>query len=550
MGSLDKLFFPPKAANEFTLDRYVRAIESGEFRDLFNLGVCETGGGTWLLKDFTQEPNALFVGSMGSGKSYAACFTMATWLMANSDKTILFIADAVKGANDYSMLAAYEQVYMITGDGGRNAQVLIERVIDMVFSEAMARKDKFNEHQAISVVDYEAKTGKQMARIVIMLEEFHSIPYQMFEFERNFKKPHTIANKFHQLMRIGRSYGIFICAASQKSTKSDVPPEVVPNFTQKQIFKVSLGEAQYVLGRGDPAHLTSAQKGRCYTEYGAVQFPYLPKETQGVLLKRYVKPLTADCAYLNPRLIADYLEGKSTKELYHLKKLSELAEAMESFDGELILQIIHERVGNTVERLDSRTDNFGACLIITTPSGERKIVMYRPDSRIGIKTLTNLSAGMIYYKCSSALMYCLGENLPQAIYNSANDLNVKIFDHEDIKLIARQIDANKIQNARRLESELANTNEAPRSLPPEEIVEVRRKKPRVLEEEDFNLNARPLPTEETTTSGDFVHADDLERHLLGEDNRAFRLAKEQSTRRKQLGDTGSSRRKKKPSDQE
>lgn len=533
MGSLDRLFFPPKAANEFTLERYINAIESGEFRDLFNLGVCETGGGTWLLKDFTQEPNALFVGSMGSGKSYAACFTMATWLMANSDKTIMFVADGLKGANDYTELFKFDQVYPITSNGGRNAQVLIERVIDMVFSEAMARKDIFNAHSAISVVDYENKTGKSMARIVVMLEEFHSIPYQMFEFEKNFKKPHTTANKFHQLMRIGRSYGIFICAASQKSTKSDVPSEIVANFTQKQIFKVSLGEANYVLGRSEPAQLTSAQKGRCYTEYGCVQFPYLPKETQAILLKKYVKPMTAECAYLNSDLISDYLEGKSTKELYRLKKLTELAEAMESFDGELILQIIHEKVDNDVERLDSKTDNYGASMIITTPTGERKVVMYKPDAKIGIKTLNNLSAAMIAYKCTSALLYCLGENLPQGIYSSAKDLGVRIFDHEDIKLIARQIDAGKTANYRALEAEIANTNARPSSYYIDQPYR------------DVSENEPTLAIgEEDADSESYVSMEDLDLVLLGEDP-AIRKAFKSSARKKKQIENESLKKKKK-----
>jgi hypothetical protein len=525
MSRLSRLFFPPRAANEFTLERYVRAIESGEFRDLFNLGVCEAGGGTWLLKDFTQEPNALFVGSMGSGKSFAACYTLATWLMTNSDHTIMFIADASKGANDYSALFKYKQVYPITGDGGRDAPSLIGRVIDMAFSEAMARKDLFNEAQAISVKDYETKTGSPMARIVIMLEEFHSIPYQIWEFERNFKKSHTIANKFHQLMRIGRSYGIFFVAASQKSTKSDIPTEVVPNFTQKQIFKVSLGEASYVLGRPDPAQLTSAQKGRCYTEYGAVQFPLLNKETQTVLLDKYVGPLEATCAYLTPELIRDYLEGKSTKELYKLKKVGELAEAMESFDGELVLQIIHEKIGNEVERIDAKTDNYGVSMIVTTPHGERKAVMYRQDSRIGFKTLKNLSGAIHYHRCSSALLYCLGEHLTQSVYRGAEELGVKIYDHEDIKLIARQIDAGKIDSALQLEASLANTSEIPKYVPREEIRHVQDPHDGDLISDDEKVEK---PVEEAR-----VDHDDLNLVLLGADPVVLRALRA-SKRRKDL----------------
>lgn len=528
MGKFSKLFFPPKSANEFTLERYVKAIESGEFRDVFNLGVCETGGGTWLLKDFTQEPNALFVGTMGSGKSFGASYTLSTWLMSNSDKTIMFIADVSKGATDYSAMFKYDQVYPITGDGGRDAPSLIGRVIDLVYSEAMARKDLFSETQSISVKDYESKTGHSMARIVVMLEEFHAIPYQIWEFDRNYKKSHTAANKFHQLMRIGRSYGIFFCAASQKSTKSDIPTEVVPNFTQKQIFKVSQGEAQYVLGRTDPARLTSAQKGRCYTEYGAVQFPFLPKETQTILLDRYVKPLHATCAYLTPSLIHDYLEGKSTKELYSLKKMTELTEALESFDGELVIQIIHEKIGNKVERIDSKTDNYGICMVVTTPNGERRAVMYRKDSKVGPKTLNNLNSAIHYYKCASALLYCLGENLLQGVYKQARELGIRVYDHEDIKLIARQIDAGKIENAIRLEVELANTNVVPSSVSEDDLRHARN-----IHDDDLIYDQEHSSFSQPEESR--VDPDDLNYVLLGEDPAVLR-ALEASKRRKKLDD--------------
>jgi len=466
---LKNIFFPARSANEFNLARYVQAIEAGDFRDVFNLGVCESGGGSWLLKDFTQDPNALFVGSMGSGKSFAASFTLSTWLMSNSARTVVFICDSLKDANDYSEMFDYPQVYPITGRGGKDAAVLIDRVIDLVFSEAMARKDVFSEVQAISVKDYEDKTGKPMARVVVLLEEFHAIPNQLWDFERNFKKPHTIAAKWHQLMRIGRSYGIFFIACSQKSTSSDIPTAAVPNFTQKAIFKVSKGEAAYVLGHDGPANLTSSQKGRCYTDYGAVQYPLLDKRSQKILLKRFMVPLEAECAYLNPDLIRDYLEGKSTRDLFRLKKLTELADSLESIDGELVIQLIQENLGNEVERLDSKTDNFGLSMIVTTERGDRRAIMYRKEAKVGHKILTNLSNAIHHHKCSSATLYCLGENIIRGTYVAAADMGIKIQDLEDIKLICRQLDAGHLDKARDLDVVLSNTDEIPSYVSEDDI---------------------------------------------------------------------------------
>lgn len=524
------MFFPPRTGNEFNLERYILAVESGEFRDLFNLGVCEAGGGTWLLKDFVQEPNAFFSGNMGSGKSMGAAYTAATWMMTNSDQTIMFIADAVKGGQDYASLYKFDNVYPINSEGGRNAEALIERVIHMVFSETMARRDLFNELGVISIKDYEKKTGKSMARVIVILEEFHSIP-NILDYEKNFKKLHTTANKLHQLMKLGRSFGVFFIAASQRSTSSDVPPSIVGNFTQKMIFKVTLGEANYVLGRSEPAYLTSAQKGRCYTDYGAVQFPYLPRGTQDVLLQRYYKPLSAECVYLNHNLIKDYLDGKSTKELYQLKKMTELAEALESFEGELVLQIIHDKLGDEIEKLDWKTDNYGACMIVTNPKGERQVVMYKADAKIGIKTLNNLAQAIQHYQCSGAILYCLGENLTQSIYSSANELGIRILDHEDIKLISRQIDAGKIQVARNLEVELANTNENPFKKEEQKKRQKKEKKP-APEEFEKEEQEPSLFSEDSALEDRYVDPNNLNLALLGDDDPAVLKALRASQRLK------------------
>lgn len=453
MKFLYDIFFPKTQGQDFTSERFIREMESGMFRDVFNLGVNDRNGGEWLLKDFSKEPNALYVGAMGSGKSVSASFTTSVWFAANSDQTIMFIIDPMKGANDYIALfpdhpnQKYSQIYPIISDGGIDPAEGIRRVIDLIHSEAMARMELFNKHKATSIRDYESKTGNKMARIVVLFEEFHSIPYAIMEFDKDYKTKNTIANKFHVLMRIGRTMGCWFIAASQKSTKSDIPSEIVPNFTQKQIFKVSQGEANYVLGDSRPSQLNSSQKGRCYTDFGAVQFPYVTVDDQKKLIDKYYRPLEAECAYMTPELVKSYLSGKSSKELYKLKKLSEMAEALGSFDGELILQIMSEKLGCQWEELDSKTDSFGICGIMTMPAGDRRAVVYKADSKISGKDINLLAVGCNEYQCDSGLIFCLGERLSSSLYKSSLNNGIKLFDHEDIIRLARQLDANKINEA-------------------------------------------------------------------------------------------------------
>lgn len=435
MGILDKIFLPKRTDNDFSLSRYLRDLEEDEFRDRWNLGVCEANGGSWLLKDFTKEPNAVFIGAMGSGKSVAANYTIMSWMLANSDQTVLFITDTVKGANDYQALFEYEQVYPIHSEAG------VHRVLDLMYDEVMARREAFNEVQAESIIEYERKTGKKLSRIVLLMEEFHAIPYALLNYDKDYKIELTSAFKFHQIMRIGRSMGAWVVACSQKGTKSDIPSEIIPNFTQKQIFRVSKAEAAYFLSDVKASEIRSDQKGRCETDYGSVQFPYMPMGTQRQLLKKYMKPLESECCYLTPKLIEDYLNGKSTEELYRLKKLDQLVQGIEAFDHELVVAMMHKKLGHKVTPVDSKIDPFGISLILDWPNKGRVAVMIRVGkAKLTGKHLHKLSKGMDAMGCQRGILYTSAEDLPQSLYKNAGDRGIEIVDHEDMLRLARQIE--------------------------------------------------------------------------------------------------------------
>lgn len=441
---LDYLFFPPKETNDFDLSRYIQDLNSQKFRDVFNLGVSEDKGGSWLLKNFSKEPNAIFVGAMGSGKSVAANFSVLTWMLANSDQTILFLADTLKGANDYQALFDYPQVYKVF-----NSEVGIHRVIDLIYDETMARKEAFNEINAESIEEYEKKMKKitgdpnyRLSRIILMMEEFHAIPYNILNFDKDFKTPNTSAFKFHQITRIGRTYGSWLVACSQKGTKSDVPPEVIPNFTQKQIFKVNRNEASYFLSDTRASELRSDQKGRCFTDFGEVQFPFININSQRKLLEKYMKPMTANSAYLTDKLIRDYLGGRSTEELYKLKKLPDLIEGIESYDHNVVVAMMHKRLNHGVTPVDSTIDPFGISLIVEWPNKGKIAVMVRVHSKkITAKHLNNLYKGMQTMGCDRGILYTSAEDLPATVYKAAVEKRIELVDFEDMLKLARQIEA-------------------------------------------------------------------------------------------------------------
>lgn len=441
MKFLNKLFLPDNNIADYDVKQYITDLNSGKFRNYMNLGLMEKDGNVSVnLQRFDKSPNALYIGAMGSGKSVAANFTLLTWMLSNSDQTVLFIVDTLKGANDYQKMFDYEQVYRVHSEQG------VIRVIDLLYDETMERRDQFNKYQADSIEDFEKKSGKKMARVVTLMEEFHVIPNIILDFERNYKNEGSAAFKFFQLMKIGRSYGIWFIACSQKGTKSDVPPEIVPNFTQKQIFKVSRAESSYFLGDTKAGDIKTDQKGRCETDFGPVQFPFIPMDSQDLLLKKYMKPLKSECLYLTDKLIKDYLGGNSTEELYRLKKITDLCKGIESFDANLVIAILHKKLGHKVSMIDDKVDTFDIGLIVEWDKYMKLAVTVRTKSKITIKHLQKLLKGMVEYNCPRGIVYTSQEDVSPTIYKFAHENNIEIVDHEDLIKLARRIENKKIDD--------------------------------------------------------------------------------------------------------
>lgn len=446
MKFLNKMFFPKKESTAFNLEKYMRDLESNEFKDLFCLGISEKNQGTWLKKEFTKEPNALYVGSMGSGKSVAATFTTITWMLANNDKTILFIIDPLKGASDYQALFGQPNVYEVFGSKEK-----IHRVIDLVYDELMKREEEFRKLKAENIDTYEKKARMQklehskIARIILLMEEFHAIPPEI-EYDRNYKKKNTTAQKFHQIMKVGRSQGIWVIACSQRGTNSDVPTTIVNNFTQKQIFKVNQVEATYLISNTAPSKLTSNQKGRCYTDYGAVQFPYIPIDTQKELIKKYLKPYNAHCSYITDREMVDrYLEGESTEEIYKFKKLSHLVEGIESYDASMVINILHKKMGHKVEQKDITIDDYGVSHLVSYREDDededtRIAVSIRIGKKLTPKHISRLERGMDEYECPFGIIYTSAEDIQKTLYEMAVNKNIELVDYEDMLRFAKKVE--------------------------------------------------------------------------------------------------------------
>lgn len=437
-GILEKLFIPDVARNEFTAERFIHDLRHKRFRDHFNLGICEQKGGTWLLKNFEKEPNALFVGQMGSGKSQAAKFTLFTWLLSNSDQTRIFIVDIIKGAQDYKVFFDLPQVELIdTAEG-------IHRVLDLVHEEMHERQKIFNAAGANNLSSYEQQTGRKMDRVVVLFEEAHAVMTEL-GFDKNYKNEGSTAFKYWQLMKVGRAMGLWFIACSQKSTKSDLPPEVIDNYTQKQVFAIGPTESTYLIGnRKANTELSSERPGRCITDNGQVQFPFVEDKHMAKALQAFVKPNDANSAYLKDNIISDYLTGKSSEAIYQHKKFVDLAKQIDNLDAEVVIKMFHRAGGATVESKDPKIDRNAIAQIATFPNQQRTAVMIKTGvKKIQDKYIKQLMKGIIKHQCDNGILYTTAVSIPVSARKLALESGIELVDLEDLIEQAEYLDRSK-----------------------------------------------------------------------------------------------------------
>lgn len=283
------------------LSSYINALNDGMFKDKLFYGISQRERGFALLNPFT-DPGALYVGKMGSGKSIAMKTTLFTHLLANSENTLYLLYDDLKGMGDYKIFFPLLKncAYAI------NDKEKIISLIEMLHAEIMERKKIFNDNgNSNGVLEFESFMRKKdpnfigVARIILCIEEFHSVTNnEKIKFAYRSETEGTVAFKLREIMKIGRSYGVTLLAATQKANGDDFPSTLKSGISMMNAFKVSNGGDVSFMG-GDlasAADLPANTPGRCLgnNEFGEIQYPYIPDDIALLMIKDYVKPLKAN----------------------------------------------------------------------------------------------------------------------------------------------------------------------------------------------------------------------------------------------------------------
>lgn len=288
-----------KNKNLLEMAYYEECLKKGDFKDIFCYGISHEKENFNRVNPF-EKPGALYVGTMGSGKSVAMKFTVLTHMLSNSENSVYILYDQYKDMGDYKeMFNLSSHVIKVISDGNK-----IISLIDNLFLELKARKEAFEKVKAVNIHDYESKKNNsnvsKLSRIILVAEEFHGLmsnPSLNYQYHYNIED--TPAWKFRLLMRVGRSYGIFMLGATSSFTSDDFLIDLKPAISVQMAFRCSSPKS--ISSMNLPEAVDIKIPGRCLTvgDKGYSQFLMFDDKATKELIKKYLKNRTSGFAVIS-----------------------------------------------------------------------------------------------------------------------------------------------------------------------------------------------------------------------------------------------------------
>lgn len=430
----------PVEKEEGDFNTYLEKLNSGAFKDRMFYGIAEDRRG-FLIVDPVNQPGALYCGGMGSGKSIAMRSTLITHMAANSENTIYLLVDILKGMTDYALLFDYDKNVATA----LNDPAKLVPAIEMVYQECMSRKDEFSRVNAANIYQYEKIMRQQdpnfpgLARIILAIEEFHAVPgAEVIKYHMNVDRNGSVASMLKDLLRVGRSYGIQLLAASQRATSDDFPSSLKPGITQLMAFRVNNPGDATAINLALAADIRMEQRGRCVYEGGFIQFPYIDDDTGKAILKKYYKPLKAKLLKYN---MADYhqaFSGEGNQGMVKVKTLKSLVENFNSFKVEDIAARILESFDFKVS---AQPNKAIPVQLIAQRSGISYGVMLLQGRNGGTKKAVEaFKEGLSLLGCESMIAISIDGMIPSEVANARKEFKGYDLDSEDLMRIASVLD--------------------------------------------------------------------------------------------------------------
>lgn len=443
-GLNPKNLSPELPLRSFTVGELEKLIAEGFFRGKLCYGISEKLGDYYVVNPEIVAGLAC-IGTSGSGKSTSGATTAMLADITNGDRTFFIGIDPKKGLGDLSPLfkknnfAAAVSTTNDDEEGGESALGVSKFItgLDYAYEEMNFRELAFSaaggcknlEEFEKKVVEYEkggairekwlakrekliedrkkkleATPGlvlaeipehpmwynpkaKKMSRICIIIEEFSFISRnkKVLNFERNLDKEGTAAWQMGNIMRAGRSYGIYFILLTQKLGFEDVPPDLKIGLNVIQAFRVaSSGDAQ-IANAPLANDILPQQRGRCATSEGLFQIPLINPSTYEALYEKFGKEFDAHLFTFTPDGIRDAFKHGGVEAITMKKPLTVVYESLcqpfgSSFDRTTFIKkflgnfgFITEKVNNPALFLDSIATRDGKRYAVVVEDNERKI---------------------------------------------------------------------------------------------------------------------------------------------------------------------------------
>lgn len=437
---LKKLLTSPVEKEQGDILSYMKSLEAGNFRGVFNYGVSEEKRG-YLLVDPLTDPGALYCGGMGSGKSIAMKFTLLTHLLANSSNTIYILYDGLKGMGDYKiMFDLKENVAIALNDPAK-----VVPVIDMIHGEMMARKEEFAKYNANGIKEYDQIMTQQdpnyqgLARIVLAMEEFHQVPNSEYvKFPYSVDTPGSVAFQMKELMRVGRSYGLTLIAATQRAVADDFPSTLKAGISQMMAFRVSNINDVSALNLAHAGDIRTGNPGRCAYSGGFIQFPYMTDDVAGWLIKKYYKPLRAKTLKYT---IGDYqkaFSGDGNSGMVLVKPYRDLLMNSKQYNH---VDIATRYLKTFNFKVEPQKNEALMCNLIAERDGHKYVVLVVNNQSLGTeKAAQSFKEAMHYFKADSMIALSIDKTIPNAVVNVVKKENGILADNEDLMKAAGVLD--------------------------------------------------------------------------------------------------------------
>lgn len=241
----------PNGILDFVTYREVMQWYPDDFKQrvIIPVGVGEGNKIKWV--NFTDFPHWMIVGQTGTGKSNFLNVLFSSLISQYSPHDVRIVAVDLKGGVEFTR---YGHIPHLLGSVVESVDVFAERLAQLE-AEMSERFAALKTADARDLPTYNQRSQFQMARIVVIIDEFASVADQG-------ELTKSIHNSIMQLTSKGRAVGINIVICTQSPRVDVVPGKIKDNCSVKIVGRA--GDTQHsriMIGTGAAAHIADV-KGR------------------------------------------------------------------------------------------------------------------------------------------------------------------------------------------------------------------------------------------------------------------------------------------------